>query len=143
MKTPAEALRTAYISALNGNLTDLNSNNVPVYDRVPTNAGDNYVYFSDYTENDSRTDKTEFGTEVTITLVVSCRYKMDNGGKLESDRIANQIIQLIRKRSVLSLSSPFYMITSTLDNSLTFEKKINTGVEISRTLRFRHIIGEN
>jgi hypothetical protein len=142
MLDPAEKLREAYFTALNGNLTDLASANVPLYDRVPSNVGNKYVYVSDYTVNDSLTDKQEFGFECTITLVAVCKYNGDTGGKKEADRIAEQITTLIRTRSYLDLGSEFNMITAQLDASNTFEKQLNGGYEVSRVLKFRHLVAE-
>ena len=143
MLEPGEKLREAYFTALDGNLTDLAAANVPLYDRVPSNVEDKYVYISDYTSNDSLTDKQEFGFECTITLVIMCKYNGDAGGKKESDRIAEQITTLIRTRNYLSMGSEFTMITSQLDASNTFEKQLTGGYEVSRVLKFRHLVAEN
>ena len=143
MKEPGEKLREAYFTELNGNLTDLDSANVPLYDRVPSNVGKKYVYVSDYTVNDSLTDKTDYGFETTITLVIVCKYNGDSGGKKEADRIAEQITTLIRKRTYLSMGVEFTMLTSQLDASNSFEKQLSGGYEVSRVLKFRHLIAEN
>ena len=143
MLEPGEKLREAYFTALNGNLTDLDSANVPLYDRVPSTAGAKYCYVSDYTVNDSLTDKSAYGFEATITLVVVCKYSGDFGGKKEADRVAEQITTLIRTRGVLSMGAEFTMLTSQLDASNTFEQNVEGGFQTNRVLKFRHLIAEN
>jgi len=142
MLEPSEKLREAYFTALNGNLTDTASANVPLYDRVPSNVGDKYVFVSDYTCNDSLSDKGYYGFECTITLVIVCKYTGDDGGKKEADRIAEQITTLIRTRTGLSMGSEFSMLTNQLDDSNSFEKQLKGGTESSRVLKFRHLIAQ-
>lgn len=140
MNDLSTTIRTAYISAISS-LTDLSGSSVSLYDRVPANAPDKYAYFSGYTDIEY-TDKTAYGHECTLTIVVVCQYTMNAGGQKEIDHISNQIVGYIRTRTGLDLSPSYDHISVTLDNMNTAFREIQGGVEYQKSIRFRHLVKE-
>jgi len=143
MNDPGEALRKGYYTALNGNIT-VNSANVPVYDRVPNNIGYPFIKLSTQTTTDI-SDKTAFMTNNTIVIDIVTGYDGNDGGKADSDDIANQVLGLIRTRSsgYIDLTADgFNIVTTTLDSSNTIEENKDTHYIYRRVLTFRHIIHE-
>lgn len=141
MKDLADELIKAYYDKLNNIV--VGSFTVPFYDIVPTGASHPYIHVTDFTSNDVE-DKTEFGQEVTLTINIVSKYGHKEGGRKDTDDISDKVIQDIRTRSsgYLSLTN-HYIITTTLDNTLSFITEIEGGKLITRSIRFRHIIGEN
>lgn len=133
-------LRTAYFTRLNGAVT-LNSAAVPVYDKVIATATEPYIQIGDFTDVENST-KNSYSHEVTQTLVIKTKYLGDTGGKKDSDSIANQITVLVRTRTPMSIGTTAHIITTTLDNTNSFEQQVEGGVLVIRVLRFRHIISE-
>ena len=142
MKDLNYVLRKAYYDRLNNVVVD--SSPIPFYDTVPTTASEPYMYVSDFTSFD-RGDKSTFGQEATITLVVVTKQGNTEGGRKSSDDIANKIIEEIRTRSAnyLTLGNDHYIITTTLDNTSSFIESVEGGKLVIRSIRFRHITSEN
>lgn len=140
MKDVSTTLRTAYFTAITS-LTDLNGNTVPLYDKVPSDAGNKYVHFNGFNTVEW-TDKSKFGSEVVITLNVVCQYNMNQGGQKEVDFIGNQVIGFIRTRSVLDLSPDFQMVTVEVDSIVNSSEGNEGGTEFIKSISFRHKIKE-
>ncbi len=145
------SLRTAYVTAMESSaalLALLGDNkggqDNAIYDSVPADTLEPYIYFGGFTSNDAPTAKTIRGYDVTITLIVVTKFTGEGGGNKDSDDIVNEIMQVImpaQRNEPLDLSADnFKMIQSSLDNSITFLKKNQGGKQFSRSLRFRHTI---
>lgn len=138
MKDAGFEVRAAYFTALNGNLTALNSSNVPVYDDVPNNASYPYVKLSEQTQSqeDLSKDCTSLNTTTLIDIVTGF---IQGGGKKESDNLANQILQIVHP--LISVSG-YQSFATVLEASNTLEEKTDTHKIYRRLLRFRNIIHE-
>jgi hypothetical protein len=91
-------IRKAIIDRLTDSITS-NGVTVPVYNRVPNEASEPYirVYSVDSTEVDQNSDK--FMLECTTRIEVVTSFIGDDGGELQANQIASDILTLIRTRS--------------------------------------------
>lgn len=91
-------IRKAIIDRLTDTITS-NGVTVPVYNRVPNDASEPYirVYSVDSTEVDQNSDK--FMLECTTRIEVVTSFIGDDGGELQANQIASDILTLIRTRS--------------------------------------------
>ena len=91
-------IRKAIITRLTDAITS-NGVTVPIYNRVPNEASEPYirVYSVDSTEVDQNSDK--FMLECTTRIEVVTSFIGDDGGELQANQIASDILTLIRTRS--------------------------------------------
>lgn len=91
-------IRKAIITRLTNAIT-INAANVPVYNRVPNDASEPYirVYSVDSTEVDQNSDT--FMLECATRIEVVTSFIGDDGGELQANQIASDILTLIRTRS--------------------------------------------
>lgn len=91
-------IRKAIITRLTDAIT-VSGSYVPVYNRVPNDASEPYmrVYSVDSNEVDQNSDK--FMLECTTRIEVVTSFIADDGGELQANQIASEILTLIRTRS--------------------------------------------
>jgi len=91
-------IRKAIITRLTDAITS-NGVTVPIYNRVPNDASEPYirVYSVDSTEVDQNSDA--FMLECTTRIEVVTSFIGDDGGELQANQIASDILALIRTRS--------------------------------------------
>lgn len=142
MKDLYTSLRTAYHTALNGNLS-YGGSNVPVYDRVPNTATYPYVVYGQFSTTEIFASDV-YIQDSTQELEVITGFDGNHGGNAMADSISNQIITIIRTRTegYIDLSPNFKMISSTLDNSTSFVEDSVSHLIYRRLIRFRHKIEE-
>jgi len=90
-------LRKAIIDRLSGSIV-LNSQNVPVYNRVPSNATEPFikVYSLQNEETDFNRDSYMLDCITRIDVVTS--FDGDSGGELDANEIVSQVLTLVRTR---------------------------------------------
>lgn len=91
-------IRRAIITRLTDAIT-VGGSYVPVYNRVPNDASEPYirVYSVDSNEVDQNADT--FMLECTTRIEVVTSFIGDDGGELQANQIASEILTLIRTRS--------------------------------------------
>ena len=91
-------IRRAIITRLTDAIS-VNGSYVPVYNRVPNDASEPYirVYSVDSNEVDQNADS--FMLECTTRIEVVTSFIGDDGGELQANQIASEILTLIRTRS--------------------------------------------
>jgi len=91
-------IRKAIIIRLTNAITS-NGVTVPIYNRVPNDASEPYirVYSVDSTEVDQNSDT--FMLECSTRIEVVTSFVGDDGGELQANQIASDILTLIRTRS--------------------------------------------
>ena len=91
-------IRRAIINRLTDAIT-VNGSYVPVYNRVPNDASEPYirVYSVDSNEVDQNADSFMLDCATRIEVVTS--FIGDDGGELQANQIASEILDLIRTRS--------------------------------------------
>jgi hypothetical protein len=98
MTESIQFIRRAIISRLTDAIT-VNGSYVPVYNRVPNDASEPYirVYSVDSVEVDQNADS--FILECNTRIEVFTSFIGDDGGELQANEIASEILTLIRTRS--------------------------------------------
>jgi len=106
MKEVIHEVRKALIGKLNGNVT-LNGATVPIFNRLPSSATYPLIRIYSVSNDEVDQNRTSYITEVITRLEVITRFSGDSGGELDSNLITDQILQLVRTRSVdyIDLSS--------------------------------------
>ena len=91
-------IRKAIITRLTDAIS-VNGVTVPIYNRVPNDASEPYirVYSVDSTEVDQNSDT--FMLECSTRIEVVTSFVGDDGGELQANQIASDILTLIRTRS--------------------------------------------
>ena len=91
-------IRKAIITRLTDAITS-NGVTVPIYNRVPNDASEPYirVYSVDSTEVDQNSDT--FMLECATRIEVVTSFIGDDGGELQANQIASDILAIIRTRS--------------------------------------------
>ena len=91
-------IRRAIITRLTDAIS-VNGSYVPIYNRVPNDASEPYirVYSVDSNEVDQNADS--FMLECTTRIEVVTSFIGDDGGELQANQIASEILTLIRTRS--------------------------------------------
>jgi len=126
------ALRTALLTALNGQLT-LNNANVPVYDRVPKSIRFPFVVIQLNDTND------EARTKDIIT-----GYEGNFGGQADCDSLADQILQILGNTSAsyISLGANFEIVTQRLQGNQVSESQTETHYIVQKSLVLTNIINQ-
>lgn len=111
-------IRQKIYNALNSNIT-LNSATVPVYNRVPTNSAYPYIWIYSLSTNEVDQNASKYNLECITRIECVTRFNGDQGGDLDSNRLVNSVVSLLRTRSAgyfdLS-SSNFKVYTSTVES---------------------------
>lgn len=144
MKDPSLALRTAYYTALNGNIT-YNNATVGVYDHVPQTVVYPYILLGNQTSIDD-SDKEDFGTDHTMLVEIITGYSTGykGGGFTAADTIGEDVMELIIvSGSHLDLSADGYNVyyTSLVLNE-NFQENTSTHKIFRKIIRIRHSIQE-
>lgn len=144
MKDPSLSLRTAYYTALNGNIT-YNSSAVNIYDHIPQTEVYPYILLGNQTNVDD-SDKEDFGTDHTLLVEIVSGYSKGykGGGFTAVDTIGEDVLELIiTGTGHLDLSADslncFY---SSLVLSENFQENTDTHVIYRKVMRIRHYIQE-
>ena len=76
--------------------------------------------------------------EVSVLIEVGTRFDNSFGGKLLSDRISNEVMELVRTRQdgYLDLLPDWYVIRTLMESTNTIEQLIDTGLLVRRLIRF-------
>jgi len=138
LKDPALAIRTAYMTALSGNVS-LNNAVVPVYDRVPNTAKEPYIRVSEQTGVDF-SSKSCPGQETTILFDVVTRFPQ-GGGKRDADIISNQVMQIVIGGAYPE-TNDFKVYHVQLDNVNTLEESGDTNYTVRKLIRIRNFVHE-
>lgn len=135
MRNVSRVLRAAYISALSA--IEVDGISIPVYDSyAPDNAPDHYIIISDQRSNEIEV-KGAFVQSATITLDVVTTFKR-NGGKEFSERIADEVLAIIRGGEALVLESGFQSATVRNDSQYSVDELLDDSKIFRTILIFKH-----
>lgn len=98
MREAIHVLRQKIKERLSGSVI-VNSNIVPVYNRIPTDA--EYPLIRVYSVGSQETDQnqTTFVNDYVTRVEAVTRFESDDGGELDCNLIMDQVLQLLRTRS--------------------------------------------
>ena len=140
MKDVGELIRQKLYERLNGAIV-IDLQEVRVYDSasVLAEAYEPYILLSTFTSTELlEGSKQSYGQEVSVLIEVGTRFDNSFGGKLLSDRISNEVIELVRTRQdgYLDLLPDWYVIRTLMESTNTLEQLVDTGVLVRRLIRF-------
>ena len=140
MKDVGELIRQKLYERLNGAIV-IDLQEVRVYDSasVLAEAYEPYILLSTFVSTElGEGSKQSYGQEVSVLIEVGTRFDNSFGGKLLSDRISNEVMELVRTRQdgYLDLSPDWYVIRTLMESTNTLEQLIDTGVLVRRLIRF-------
>ena len=140
MKDVGELIRRKLYERLNGAIV-IDLQEVRVYDSasVLAEAYEPYILLSTFNSTElSEGSKQAYGQEVSVLIEVGTRFDNSFGGKLLSDRISNEVIELVRTRQdgYLDLLPDWYVIRTLMESTNTLEQLVDTGVLVRRLIRF-------
>jgi hypothetical protein len=140
MKDVGELIRQKLYERLSGAIV-IDLQEVRVYDSasVLANAFEPYILLSTFVSTElGEGSKQSYGQEVSVLIEVGTRFDNSFGGKLLSDRISNEVMELVRTRQdgYLDLSPDWYVIRTLMESTNTLEQLIDTGVLVRRLIRF-------
>ncbi|QDP63502.1 MAG: hypothetical protein Tp139SUR460282_37 [Prokaryotic dsDNA virus sp.] len=121
MKDATRFIRLKAITALSGNVSHGGSN-VPVYNRVPSDA--TYPYIRIYSVSTSQIDdnQTKYNADIITRVEVVTRFSADSGGDLTMNDIMDDCLQLLisKNSSAFDLSANNFKVYSTTNESLRY-----------------------
>jgi hypothetical protein len=140
MKDVGELIRQKLYERLSGAIV-IDLQEVPVFDSasVLAAATEPYILLSTFVSTElGEGSKESYGQEVSVLIEVGTRFDNSFGGKLLSDRISNEVMELVRTRQAgyLDLSPDWYVIRTLMESTNTLEQLIDTGVLVRRLIRF-------
>jgi len=140
MKDVGELIRQKLYERLNGAIV-IDLQEVRVYDSasVLAEAYEPYILLSTFVSTElGEGSKQSYGQEVSVLIEVGTRFDNSFGGKLLSDRISNEVMELVRTRQdgYLDLLPDWYVIRTLMESTNTLEQLIDTGVLVRRLIRF-------
>jgi hypothetical protein len=140
MKDVGELIRQKLYERLSGAIV-IDLQEVPVFDSasVLAAATEPYILLSTFNSTElSEGSKQAYGQEVSVLIEVGTRFDNSFGGKLLSDRISNEVIELVRTRQdgYLDLLPDWYVIRTLMESTNTLEQLVDTGVLVRRLIRF-------
>jgi hypothetical protein len=142
MIDPTRDIRVAYGQLLNGNIT-LQGRIIPVVDRVSEKEPHEYIRISEQTmdPDPSTTGCHVYETTILFDVVTSFAGK-SQGGKHESDLIADQLIQLCfpESEALPDLGPRFQMIDSKITMNVTAESQGASRYYVRRLIRLENLV---
>lgn len=121
MKDATKFIRAKIITALDGNVS-YGGSNVPVYNRVPSDATFPYIRVYSVSTSQINDNITAYNTEVITRLEVITRFPGDSGGDLQMNDIMNDIMELLisKTSSAFDLSSDNFKVYSTTNEGVSY-----------------------
>ncbi len=127
-------LQQAIFTALNGNVSGIDSANVSVYDDVPENTVYPYVVIGEETAANNGTKDLD-GIEHTLTLHVWSQYR----GRREIKEIMQSVYQLLHDAAITVSGASLVNIRQEFNNTLME----NDGITRHGVMRFRAVVFDN
>jgi len=90
-------LRKAIIDRLSGSIV-LNSQNVPVYNRVPSDATEPFIKVYSLQNEETDFNRDSYMLECITRIDVVTSFDGDSGGELDANEIVSQVLNLVRTR---------------------------------------------
>jgi len=140
-------IREAYDTALDGNIT-VNSNNIPVFDRIPDDQDYPYIVLFGQEETggdvETRTKDNKNASEVLFEIHVKTGFKGGNvqGGKKLADQISAEILLIVLASTPLTFAG-LENVTSVLDSTSYDQEQTETHRVITKEIVIRHLISQS
>lgn len=114
-------LRKAIIERLNGQVL-LNNQALQVYNRVPSNALEPYIFVYSVSNNEIDQNQTSLTMELLTRVEVVTKFSGDDGGELDCNLAMSKILSLLRTRSAgyLDLSAAGFKVYTSVNEGVTY-----------------------
>ena len=121
MNEALQFIRKAILTRLTDAIS-IGGSNVPVYNRVPSDASEPYIRVFSVSNNESDFNATSFISECVTRLEVVTAFDSDSGGELQSNQIVSSILNLVRTRSsgYYDLSSDGFKVITCTNGGVTY-----------------------
>lgn len=127
-------IRKKYIDAISGNIT-VSGVDIPVYNHVPSGTDTPFIKIYSYLEEEVDENATSFMTECITRIEPIFGYFGDGGGEYELNQAVDQILNIIRTRDNIDLSSEGFNVYMTkLDKMKYFPPEFEEGKTYFRAL---------
>jgi len=115
MREAFHHIRKKFIDALDGNVT-VNSANGPIFNRVPSTQSTPFIRVYSHLMEEIDQNRSSFNTELITKIECITSFEGDDGGEYQLNQIVDQVIEIIRTRSNVDLSTEnFNVYTTTID----------------------------
>ena len=115
MREAFHHIRKKFIDALDGNVT-VNSANVPIFNRVPSTQSTPFIRVYSHLMEEIDQNRSSFNTELITKIECITSFEGDDGGEYQLNQIVDQVLEIIRTRSNVDLSTEnFNVYTTTID----------------------------
>ena len=114
-------VRKAIIGNLNSNIS-IDSSNVPVYGRVPTNATYPHIRIYSVSNNEVDQNQTQYNMETITRIECIARYVSDDGGELDVNSMVSQCLEFLgtRPANYIDLSSDGFTVYNSENAGVTY-----------------------
>lgn len=126
-------LRKKFIDAIDGNIT-INNSVVPITNRIQTNQGFPYIRIFSYEQEEADQNKTNFASELVTRFEVVTQFDGDTGGEYDANRIVDGILDIVRERTNLDLSSEGFNVYITNVTKIRYFDEFEDGKTYFRAL---------
>lgn len=121
MREAFHHIRKKFIDALTGNVT-INAANVPIYNRVPSTESTPFIRIYSHLMEEIDQNQTSFTSELITKIECITSFEGDDGGEYQLNQIVDQVLDVIRTRTNVDLSTEnFNVYTTTIDRIRYFE----------------------
>lgn len=140
MKDPSGLIRTWLYGVLNGTVS-YSGSTVPVYSFPPKDAAKPYMLIAEQSSTGEDGTKDTYISKHGITLEIYSSHTGNDASYVPVNTIADSAMQLIRKRTKVSLSG-YNVISLVFDGSLTDRIDYDTEIVLIKVLNFTLTIAE-
>ena len=121
MREAFHHIRKKFIDALTGNVT-INAESVPIYNRVPSTQSTPFIRIYSHLMEEIDVNQTSFTSELITKIECITSFEGDDGGEYQLNQIVDQVLEIIRTRTNVDLSTEnFNVYTTTIDRIRYFE----------------------
>ena len=127
-------IRKKYIDAVDGNIS-VDNVSIPIYNHVPSSVDTPFIKVYSYLQEEIDENASSFMTECVTRFEVVYSYFGDNGGEYQLNQAVDQLLDIVRTRTNIDLSSEgFNVYTTTVDKLKYFPPEYENGKTYFRTL---------
>ena len=114
-------VRKAIITKLSGNVT-IDSQTVPIYNRVPTDASYPYIKVYSVSTDEIDENQTSFNMETITRVECVTRFTSNDGGELDCNKMVSQCLNLLRTRSAnyIDITSDGFNVYTSVNEGVNY-----------------------
>ena len=124
-------LRKAIIDRLSGSIV-LNSQNVPVYNRVPSNATEPFIKVYSLQNEEIEFNRDTYILDCITRIDVVTSFDGDSGGELDANQIVSQVLTLVRTRANDNVTNQINDLINSIRARSTYNENIQETENILR-----------